>query len=354
MGGIALYRKYRPTRFEDVVGQGHIIAALRGVVASGAPTHAYLFAGSRGTGKTSVARILARELGVRDRDLYEIDAASNRGIDDVRVLREEVHVLPAESPYKVYVVDECHMLTREAFNALLKTLEEPPQHVIFILATTEAEKLPETVASRCEVHTFRKPTVAELRSVATAAAEQEGYALELAAAELIALLGDGSYRDMYGALQRVLGASGAEAARQGGAKKLRHVSADSAAAVLGAPRGALLNDILGALAERDLSGALTALERASGEGADMRLFLTLLLGKLRAILLLRYARNLRGALQPMYSEEDFALLSRLAADPRANINSTVLREFLAAAEALRHAHIPTLPIELALVKLLDH
>ena len=147
MSSIALYRKYRPTSFKDVVGQPQVRRALEGALASGSMAHAYLFAGSRGTGKTSVARIFARAAGVGDSDLYEIDAASNRGIDDIRALREQVHTLPFGSPYKCYIIDECHSLTKDAYNALLKTLEEPPPHALFILATTELEKVPETTAS---------------------------------------------------------------------------------------------------------------------------------------------------------------------------------------------------------------
>ena len=131
-----LYRKYRPERFEDVLGQDHIVEVLRESIKNSSIAHAYLFSGGRGTGKTTLARIVAKEVGCTENDLYEIDAASNRGIDDIRELRDAVSTLPFESPYKVYIIDEVHMLTKEAFNALLKTLEEPPAHALFILATT--------------------------------------------------------------------------------------------------------------------------------------------------------------------------------------------------------------------------
>src|SRR3989344_5950244 len=136
MSEVALYRKYRPEKYKEVIGQDHVVKVLEASLKLGNISHAYLFAGSRGTGKTSVARIFAREIGTSQNDLYEIDAASNRGIDDVRAIREAVGTLPFESKYKVYIVDEVHMLTKEAFNALLKTLEEPPSYVVFILATT--------------------------------------------------------------------------------------------------------------------------------------------------------------------------------------------------------------------------
>src|SRR3989344_5317631 len=206
-GGMALYRKYRPQSFKEVLGQDHVVKVLEGALKQGNIAHAYLFAGSRGTGKTSVARILAKEAGCTDKDLYEIDAASNRGIDDIRELREAVSVLPFESSYKVYIVDEVHMLTKEAFNALLKTLEEPPPHVLFMLATTEIDKLPETIISRCQVFTFKKPSAAILKEMVVRIAKKEGFALEPASADLIALLSEGSFRDAQGILQKVISSS---------------------------------------------------------------------------------------------------------------------------------------------------
>ncbi len=200
----ALYRKYRPGKFKDVVGQDHVVSVLENSVENKSISHAYVFAGSRGTGKTSVARIFAKEIGCKQNDLYEIDAASNRGIDDVRDIKESVNTLPFESPYKVYIIDEVHMLTKEAFNALLKTLEEPPKHVVFILATTEVHKLPETIVSRCQVFEFKRPTVEILKDTVTAVAKKEGYTIEPAAAELVALVGDGSFRDTHGILERVV------------------------------------------------------------------------------------------------------------------------------------------------------
>ena len=163
MSTMVMYRRYRPTTFKDVVGQDHVVEALERSIKNKTIGHAYLFAGGRGTGKTSVARIFASEIGCTEKDLYEMDAASNRGIDDVRAIRDAVSTMPFESPYKVYIIDEAHMLTKEAFNALLKTLEEPPPHAVFILATTEAEKIPETVVSRCQTFNFKKPTQKILR-----------------------------------------------------------------------------------------------------------------------------------------------------------------------------------------------
>ena len=153
---LALYRKYRPQNFKEVLGQEQVTKVLEGAISLGRIAHAYLFAGSRGTGKTSVARIFAHSIGTVAEDTYEIDAASNTGVDDVRALNESVSVLPFSSKYKVYIIDEVHMLSKSAFNALLKTLEEPPSYVVFILATTELHKIPETILSRCQRYIFSK------------------------------------------------------------------------------------------------------------------------------------------------------------------------------------------------------
>src|SRR3989338_10716183 len=173
-----LYRQYRPQTFKEVKGQGQVTDVLAKAIKNKKISHAYLFSGSRGTGKTSVARILAHELGVSDKDLYEIDAASNRGIDDMRALREGVYSVPFDSPYKLYIIDEAHMLTKDAWNAFLKTLEEPPAHAIFVLATTERDKVPETIQSRCEIYSFKQPTREMLAEVVAEVAKKEGFALE--------------------------------------------------------------------------------------------------------------------------------------------------------------------------------
>ncbi|NBD74132.1 DNA polymerase III subunit gamma/tau, partial [Patescibacteria group bacterium] len=255
MPDLTLYRRYRPQTFEEVVGQEHLIPALQKSVAEGTFAHAYLFAGSRGTGKTSVARILARELGTDERDLYEIDAASNRGIDDIRALREEIQNLPFSSPYKVYILDEVHMLSKDAFNALLKTLEEPPAHAVFILATTELHKVPETIRSRCQLLSFTTPTEATLAHHTLAIAAKEGYTLTPQSAELIALMGEGSYRDTLGALQKVLGMADTQT-----------VTHETVEAALGAPKLASINALITALAEHDGNAALSALHELSRAG----------------------------------------------------------------------------------------
>src|SRR5665647_424269 len=208
--GQALYRKYRSKSLDEIVGQEHIITALKTALKKGRLSHAYLFTGPRGVGKTSIACILAHEINnlpYTDEDAHidiiEIDAASNRGIDEIRDLREKIYVAPTTGKYKVYIIDEVHMLTPQAFNALLKTLEEPPEHVVFILATTESHKLPATIISRTQRYTFRPANqtqlVAHLRNIA----DQEKITISDEALELIAEHGDGSFRDSVGLLDPV-------------------------------------------------------------------------------------------------------------------------------------------------------
>src|SRR3990167_617111 len=201
---MALYRTYRPMQFADVRGQEQVVSVLEAAVKSGNIAHAYLFAGGRGTGKTSMARLLAKALDTADEDMYEMDAASNRGIDEIRELREGVTTLPFNSQYKFYIIDEAHALTRDAWGALLKTLEEPPAHVVFVLATTELDKVPETIQSRCQVFQFKKPSHDVLKKLVLDVAKKEDAVIEPAGAELIALMGDSSFRDTLGILQKVL------------------------------------------------------------------------------------------------------------------------------------------------------
>lgn len=340
MNDTVLYRKYRPREFNEVLGQEHIVKALQGAMKQKNVAHAYLFAGSRGTGKTSIARILAHAIGTTDNDIYEIDAASNRGIDDVRALRDGVNTLPLESPQKVYIIDEVHMLTKEAFNALLKTLEEPPKHVIFILATTEFDKLPDTIVSRCQTFRFHKPSQKTLRDMVVSVAKKEGATIDAAGAELIALLGDGSFRDTHGILQKVLGAA-----------ESQKISAVEVEAITGAPGSALVNDIVRGVIEKNSTTALMAVSKAREQNIDMHVMLKLVLQKMRAILLVRFAKDMEAELAEDFTDEDFVLIKKYAQNKDVTINSQTILEMLHALDTMRYAAIPTLPLELAIVNL---
>ena len=331
-----LYRKYRPQAWVDVIGQEHIVSVLEGSLKLKRLSHAYLFVGSRGTGKTTVARIFARAMGVSDNDMYEIDAASNRGIDDIREIRDGVNVLPFESPYKVYIIDEVHMLTKEAFNALLKTLEEPPAHAIFILATTETDKIPETVLSRCQIFTFKKPAREVLRQHVVKVSKKEGYTLEAGAPDLIALLGDGSFRDTLGILQKVVSSS-----------EDKKISVGEVEKITGAPKGSLVNDFVSALGGKEKEKALAVLSKVSEASISMKTFAALVLEKVRLVILLKNAPNLAGELKEQVTEDDGKLLESLAKDSQ--IAPPMLLELLKAYDSIGRSYIEVLPLELAVI-----
>lgn len=334
-----LYRKYRPQGFKDVIGQDHVVKVLSGALALGNISHAYLFSGSRGTGKTSMARILAREIGTTASDLVELDAASNRGIDDVREIRDSVHSLPFESKYKVYIIDEVHMLTKEAWNAFLKTLEEPPKHVVFVLATTELEKVPETVISRCQCFSFKMPNQATLKDFALKVAKSEGVALEADAAELVALLGDGSFRDTHGILEKVLSSS-----------KDKKITRQEVEVVTGAPKAELVRDILSSVVEKDLERGLKAVGKAGEANADMKLFAKLILERMRFLFLIRLKAGMDKYVETQVSEDDFAFLKSLADKAGPDFTAEVLLKFVNAYEDSGRTSIPELALELALAE----
>jgi DNA polymerase-3 subunit gamma/tau len=333
-----LYRKYRPQKFSDVLGQDQIVKVLEAEVSSGKVSHAYLFAGTRGTGKTSVARILATSLGTTANDIYEIDAASNTGVDDIRALSDSVQTLPFDSKYKIYILDEVHMLSKSAANALLKTLEEPPEYVIFILATTELHKIMETVLSRCEVYTFKKPSLDVLKKNVERVAKKEGFEISGESAELIALLGDGSFRDTLGILQKIISSSAD-----------KKITDNEVRLITGAPKRELVGEIISAISAKNLGTALSAVHSAKKENLDMSVFLKLILRSARAILLLRFDAG--NVIKNELSEIEFAFLSDLAKTDKV-FSSQVLVELLTALELTASAHIPSLPLELALINII--
>jgi DNA polymerase-3 subunit gamma/tau len=259
---VALYRKYRPQSFKDVVGQEQAVELLTSAIKQKKISHAYLFCGGRGTGKTTVARIVARDIGCNDEDIIEIDAASNRGIDEIRELREAVRTAPFSSPYKVYIIDEVHMLTKEAANALLKTLEEPPSHVVFILATTDPEKLPQTIVSRCQKVVFKNPDIDTLASRLMYVAEAEGGPkVSKESARRIATHGKGSYRDALGILEQVLTT----------AAKIPEIAEEKLAGMLGFTEEEDLLMLLEAVCKKDGKTILSTIKKLE-KGSALRTY----------------------------------------------------------------------------------
>ena len=338
---MALYRKYRPQNFDEIRGDQDIVQVLRAAVQSGKIAHAYLFSGSRGTGKTTMARILARELKTDEQDVYEMDAASNRGIDEIRELRDGVATLPFSSKYKFYIIDEAHALTRDAWGALLKTLEEPPAHAIFVLATTELDRVPETITSRCQTFNFKKPSHEILKNLVLDVAKKEGASLSPAGAELIAMMGEGAFRDTLGILQKVLTVS-----------KDNKLTEEEVGSVVGAPRGELVNAFLQALAAKDISAAIEAFHNASHNGSEPKVFALLAVAKVRAVLLLRFAPKLKKELESQFGEDDLKILESVAGKEGSNINASLLAELLTALIEMNRAPLPQIPLELALYRAL--
>jgi DNA polymerase III subunit gamma/tau len=335
----SLYRAYRPETFSDVVGQDVLVGALKEQLASGTVAHAYLFAGSRGLGKTSVARIFARELGVSPKDIYEIDAASNNSVDDVRSLAENIYTLPFESKFKFYILDEAHMLSKGAWNAFLKTLEEPPAHVVFVMATTELEKVPETVQSRCQVFELKKPTREGLIKLISSISKKEGYTLESGVADLVALLASGSYRDALSILEKVFSVS-----------KDKQISREEAEKATGAPKASLVRALTSALHEGSVEQALGVLKKTEAQDVDMTLYLSLVLEEARTVLLIRHAPELRPSFKQELGEE-YASLEALALASDSKLTHDTLKALLDASARIRFSPIPSLPLELAILEL---
>lgn len=336
----SLYRTYRPHTFADLVGQSQVVEPLIEQLKSKKVGHAYLFAGSRGLGKTSVARIFASELKTNERDIYEIDAASNNSVDDIRALTEQVYTLPFASTFKVYILDEAHMLSKGAWNAFLKTLEEPPAHAIFILATTELEKVPETVRSRCQVFEFKRPTREGLSKVVANIAKKEKYTIEPSGADLVALLADGSYRDALSILEKVL--SSVEGTS---------ISLEAVEKATGAPKHALVHSLVSAVSAGSTEGALTAVRTATTHDVDMHLFLSLVLEEMKNVLLVRHAPELRKEIEKELGLDVYAEVLDLARATDSKLTHTALKVFLDSASRIRFSPIPSLPLELAVLEL---
>jgi DNA polymerase-3 subunit gamma/tau len=353
----ALYRKYRPQDFDQVVGQEAVVRTLRNAISSGQTRQAYLFAGPRGTGKTSMARILAKALNCAQGptptpdstchactaiangtslDVVEMDAASQRGIDDIREIRDRVVLQPVEGRYKVYILDEAHQLTDAAWNALLKIVEEPPPHLVFVFCTTSLDKVLPTVRSRCQTFLFTRPRLPELVALLRRVADGEEFDVPDAALSLVARAARGSFRDAVSMLDQLAAATGGT------------ITVQAVLQLLGAVDEEALYRLCDLIVDRDTAGALTHIEELSEQGQDMGRLVSGLVEHLRHLLLVQHLGEVPENLPVTEETRD-----RLRAQANQIGEPTVLRlcDLLAVAiDDMRQGGDPRLPLELALVK----
>lgn len=354
----ALYRKWRPATFADVVGQKHITDTLRAQLTAGHLSHAYLFTGTRGTGKTTCAKILARAVnctnlkngdpcgecaacrGIADGsilDVVEIDAASNNGVDNIRDIRDETRYTPATVSKRVYIIDEVHMLSQGAFNALLKTLEEPPSHVLFILATTEINKVPATILSRCQRFDFRRIAARDIQKRLQEIAEVERIPLTDSGAAMIARMADGALRDALSLLDRTAAGAAGEIDEEMVASSVGILAGDSAI------------DLMRSLLDNDLSTAIAMLGESYTAGRELGAVLDQLLGLIRDMLLVQTGRgDISGMLSPAYSPKTVQMLAKEVPASRLIAYAGILQETLT---RMPHAANRRIEAELCMVRL---
>lgn len=365
---LVLYRKYRPQNFGDIIGQEHVTKTIANEIKSGQAAHAYLFSGPRGCGKTTTARVIAKAVNCLNRkpeeaepcgkcancleiqsgraiDLIEIDAASHRGIDDIRELREGIKFAPAKLKYKVFIIDECHQLSKDAANALLKTLEEPPAHAIFILATTELHKILPTIMSRCQRFDFRKLSLPELTGRLQKLADREKIKIEKAALELIALSAAGSVRDAESLLGQILILA---------AQKKSAIGASDIRDFLGITEIKAAADLTEFIAKKNAAKAIALLNEIAEKGYDIAEYGKNLLSYLRHALILaiigpKDAKNDNLMIAGLTDEEFEILRSQTLAMGEEKIK-TVIDLFLEAQSKIKYSPIPQLPLEIALVE----
>jgi DNA polymerase III subunit gamma/tau len=355
-----LARKWRPQNFDEVVGQEHITRTLKNALEMGRVAHAFLFSGARGVGKTSVARILAKALNCAEGptptpcnrcqscveitqghslDVLEIDGASNRGIDEVRELRENIKYLPSQGTYKIFIIDEVHMLTKEAFNALLKTLEEPPAHAIFIMATTESHKVPVTILSRCQRYDFKRLATAAIQEHLQRLTEREGWQLAPEGLQLIAQEAEGGMRDAQGLLDQVITFGGPT------------VSPQEIARILGVTDRGLLLQTLQAIMSRQGTKLLEIIADCHDHGHDLRRFYQDLLFFCRHLVIASLGPESRHLAD--IADQEWESLQKLARQTNLAHLFNLLTTLLKGEEELRRSPLPRLSLEILLLKLVS-
>jgi len=361
-GYVVLARRYRPSQFEQVIGQAHVTQTLQNAIEGQRVHHAYLFTGSRGVGKTTVARIMAKALNcdtaatatpcdtcdscleVRDGrsvDVYEIDGASHTGVDDVRELRESVRYLPSRNRYKIYIIDEVHMLSTSAFNALLKTLEEPPAHVVFMFATTEPHKIPATILSRCQRFDFKRVPGPQLSDHLAWIAEQEGIEVERPGLNLIARAAEGSVRDSLSLLDQVI-------AYAAGEKK---ITTAKVAEVLGVADRRVLFELSRALLDRDSQLALGIVDRLFSSGQDLSQFAQAFLVHLRDLTVVSTCKDPAPLVDA--TESELADMTEVAGHEGASLLPQLFDRFCATTEQIARSSFPRLLLEMAIIEMVN-
>ncbi|MBR3769340.1 MAG: DNA polymerase III subunit gamma/tau [Lachnospiraceae bacterium] len=359
MSYTALYRKFRPSEFEDVKGQDHIVTTLKNQIKADRIGHAYLFCGTRGTGKTTIAKIFAKAVNCEhpvdgspcgecevckaiaagsSMNVIEIDAASNNGVDNIRQIREEVEYRPTEGKYKVYIIDEVHMLSIGAFNALLKTLEEPPSYVIFILATTEAHKIPITILSRCQRYDFRRISIDTIAGRLNELMEKEQINVEERAIRYVAKVADGSMRDALSLLDQCI------AFYLG-----QDLTYEKVLETLGAVDTEVFSRLLRQIIDKDVVGAISSIDELVIEGRELGQFVTDFAWYMRNLLLLQSSDNMEDVLE--VSAENLVLLKEEATMVDGEVLMRYIRIFSELANQMKYASQKRILLEIAVIKL---